>query len=133
MPDLSLSVFFLVLVLIAGSLLIASGVFFSILFILEIIFEPKVKFLRTITDDNNHKFFVYSYGNIFNKKQFYALEKDLHTPPDFIYTEEGELVSYSEKKAIQEKIFERLKTENKIKQQIVSAENNFIKLGKSRD
>lgn len=128
-----LSAFFLLFVLITGSLLITSGVFFLILFILEIIFEPKAKFLRTITDDNNHKFFVYSYGNIFNKKQFYALEKDLHTPPDFIYTDQGELASYSEKKVIQGKILEELKTKNKIKEQIVSAENNFIKLRKSHD
>ena len=76
---------------------------------------------------------MYSYGSIFNKKQFYALEKDLLTQQDFIYTDQGELASYSEKTAIQEKLLERLKIINKIKEQIISAENNFTRLKKSHD
>jgi TRAP-type mannitol/chloroaromatic compound transport system permease small subunit len=129
-----LSALLLVFLLIVGSLIVVAGVLFSIIFILEIILEPKVKFLRTITtDNNNYKFSVYSYGNIFTKKQLYALEKDLHTPIDFIYTEQGELASYSEKKAVQGKILEQLKTKNKIKEQIISAENNFTRLKKSHD
>lgn len=128
-----LSTLLLLLLIIVGSLLIIAGVFFSIIFILEIILEPKVKFLRTITDNNNYKFSVYSYGNIFTKKQLYALEKDKHTTSDFIYTEQGELASYSERKAVKEKILERLKLENKIKEQILSAENNFTRLKKSHD
>lgn len=119
--------------LIVGSSIVVAWALFSIIFILEIILEPKVKFLRTITDNNNCKFSVYSYGNIFTKKQLYALEKDLHTPTDFIYTEQGELASYSERKAVKEKILERLKLENKIKEQILSAENNFTRLKKSHD
>ena len=128
-----LSTLLLLLLIIVGSLLIIAGVFFSIIFILEIILEPKVKFLRTITDNNNYKFSVYSYGNIFTKKQLYALEKDLHAPTDFIYTDQGELASYSQRKAVKEKILERLKLENKIKEQIVAAENNFTRLKKSHD
>lgn len=57
----------------------------------------------------------------------------MHTSTDFIYTDQGELASYSQRKAVKEKILERLKLENKIKEQIVSAENNFTRLKKSHD